>query len=103
MSNFWKAIAEFEPTPAKKFHLTFGETKVEVTLEKYIEVTTAGIENFEYKDEQIVRLKRVPVEQRQPTLVSGAVGYHFYMQNPFWPMKHSKGGFEWKIEQEFQT
>ncbi|OUW80887.1 MAG: hypothetical protein CBD74_09005 [Saprospirales bacterium TMED214] len=103
MSNFWKAMAEFEPTPSKKFYLTFGETTIEVTLEKYKEVTTAGIENFAYKNEKIVRLKKLPVEQRQPTLASAGVGYHFYKQNPFWAMKHSKGGFEWKIEQEFQT
>ena len=103
MSNFFKAREAFKPTPKKKFHLTFSETKIEVTLEKYIEVTTAGIENFEYKDGQILKLKRIPVEQRQPTLTSGAVGYHFHKQNPFWAIKHSKGGFEWKIEQEFQT
>tara|TARA_B100000745_G_scaffold268242_1_gene194216 strand:+ start:837 stop:1133 length:297 start_codon:yes stop_codon:yes gene_type:complete len=98
MSEFWKAQKEFKSTPAKKHYLTFNKEEIEVSLQQYLEVTNAGIENFEYKDKKIVRKKRVPVEQRQPTLHSADVGYHFYNGDPFWVEKHNRGGFEWRIE-----
>jgi hypothetical protein len=98
MSEFWKAQKEFKPTPIKKHYLTFNKEDIEVSLEKYLEVTRAGIENFEYKDKKIIRIKRIPVEQRQPTLHSADVGYHFYNGDPFWVEKHNRGGFEWRIE-----
>ena len=98
MSKFWKALKEFKSTPAKKHYLTFDKEEIEVSLQQYLEVTNVGIENFEYKDKKIVRKKRVPVEQRQPTLHSADVGYHFYNGDPFWVERHNRGGFEWRIE-----
>ena len=98
MSEFFKAFNEFKPTPPKKFYLEFGKDKIEVTLEKFLEVTQAGIKNFEYKDKQIVKKKRIPAEQKQPTLHLAEVGYQFYNQDPFWTTGHNREGFEWKIE-----
>ena len=98
MPGFFDALADFKPTLPKKHYLTFGQTKIEVSLQQYLEVTNAGIENFEYKDKKIVRKKRIPAEQRQPTLHSADVGYHFYNGDPFWVKRHNRGGFEWRIE-----
>ena len=98
MSEFWKAQKEFKPTPIKKNYLTFNKEEIEVSLQQYLEVINAGIENFEYKDKKIIRKKRIPAEQRQPTLHSAEVGYHFYNGDPFWVEKHNRGGFEWRIE-----
>ena len=98
MSEFWKAQKEFKPTPIKKHYLTFNKEEIEVSLQQYLEVMNAGIENFEYKDKKIIRKKRIPSEQRQPTLHSAEVGYHFYNGDPFWGEKHNRGGFEWRIE-----
>jgi len=47
MPGFFEALENFKPTPPKKHYLTFGETKIEVSLQQYLEVTRAGIENFE--------------------------------------------------------
>ena len=98
MSEFWKAQKEFKPTPIKNHYLTFNKEEIEVSLQQYLEVINAGIENFEYKDKKIIRKKRIPAEQRQPTLHSAEVGYHFYNGDPFWVEKHNRGGFEWRIE-----
>ena len=98
MTNFWKALTEFKPTPPKKHYLTFNKEKIEVTLEQYLEVTNVGIENFEYKDKKITRKKRIPAEQLQPTLHLAEVGYHFYNGDPFWVIGHNREGFEWRIE-----
>ena len=98
MPGFFDALANFKPTPLKKHYLTFGETKIEVSLQQYLEVTRAGIENFEYKDEKIARKKRIPVEQRQPLMYKADKGYKFYKKDPFWVKNIGKEGYVWQIK-----
>ena len=98
MPGFFDALANFKPTPLKKHYLTFGETKIEVSLQQYLEVTRTGIENFEYKDGNILRKKVIPVEQKQTVLQKADKGYKFYKQNPFWIKNIGKEGYLWKIK-----
>ena len=98
MPGFFEALENFKPTPPKKHYLTFGETKIEVSLQQYLEVTRAGIENFEYKDKKITRKKRIPVEQRQPLMHKADKGYKFYKKEPFWVKNIGKEGYVWQIK-----
>jgi len=98
MPGFFEALGNFKPTPSKKHYLTFGETKIEVSLQQYLEVTRTGIENFEYKDGNILRKKVIPVEQKQTVLQKADKGYKFYKQNPFWIKNIGKEGYLWKIK-----
>ena len=98
MPGFFEALENFKPTPPKKHYLTFGETKIEVSLQQYLEVTRAGIENFEYKDKKITRKKRIPVEQRQPLMHKADKGYKFYKKDPFWVKNIGKEGYVWRIK-----
>ena len=98
MPGFFEALENFKPTPPKKHYLTFGETKIEVSLQQYLEVTGAGIENFEYKDKKITRKKRIPVEQRQPLMHKADKGYKFYKKDPFWVKNIGKEGYVWRIK-----
>jgi len=98
MPGFFEALENFKPTPLKKHYLTFGETKIEVSLQQYLEVTRAGIENFEYKDKKITRKKRIPVEQRQPLMHKADKGYKFYKKDPFWVKNIGKEGYVWQIK-----
>jgi len=98
MPGFFDALENFKPTPPKKHYLTFGETKIEVSLQQYLEVTRAGIENFEYKDKKITRKKRIPVEQRQPLMHKADKGYKFYKKDPFWVKNIGKEGYVWQIK-----
>ena len=98
MSEFWKAQKEFKPTPIKKHYLTFNKEEIEVSLQQYLEVINAGIENFEYKDGKILRKIRVPAEQRQPILQKESNGVKFYKQNPFWVKSVGKEGYTWQIK-----
>jgi hypothetical protein len=98
MPGFFEALENFKPTPPKKHYLTFGETKIEVSLQQYLEVTRAGIENFEYKDKKITRKKRIPVEQRQPLMHKADKGYKFYKKDPFWVKNIGKEGYVWQIK-----
>jgi hypothetical protein len=98
MPGFFEALENFKPTPPKKHYLMFGETKIEVSLQQYLEVTRAGIENFEYKDKKITRKKRIPVEQRQPLMHKADKGYKFYKKDPFWVKNIGKEGYVWQIK-----
>ena len=98
MPGFFDALKNFKPTPPKKHYLMFGKTKIEVSLQQYLEVTRAGIENFEYKDKKITRKKRIPVEQRQPLMHKADKGYKFYKKDPFWVKNIGKEGYVWQIK-----
>ena len=98
MPGFFDALRNFKPTPPKKHYLTFGEKEIQVSLAQYLEVTNAGIENFEYKDEKIARKKRIPVEQRQPLMYKADKGYKFYKKDPFWVKNIGKEGYVWQIK-----
>ena len=78
MPGFFEALENFKPTPPKKHYVTFGETKIEVSLQQYIKIQQVGIENYEYKDNKIVRKKIIPKEQRQTILTKANKGYTFY-------------------------
>ena len=98
MPGFFEALENFKPTPPKKHYLTFGEIKIEVSLQQYLEVTRAGIENFEYKNKKITRIKRIPAEQQQPLMHKADNGYKFYKKNPFWVKNIGKEGYIWRIK-----
>ena len=98
MPGFFEALENFKPAPPKEHYLMFGETKIEVSLQQYLEVTRAGIENFEYKDKKITRKKRIPVEQRQPLMHKADKGYKFYKKDPFWVKNIGKEGYVWQIK-----
>ena len=98
MPGFFDALADFKPTLPKKHYLTFGETKIEVSLQQYLEVTRAGIENFEYKYEKIARKTRIPDEQKQSELYKADKGYKFYKKDPFWVKNIGKDGYVWRIK-----
>ena len=85
----------------KKFFLKFNKEDIEVSLEKYLEVTRHGIEKYEYKNKKIVLKPIKKAIQLKPTLAPAEiVGYHFYNGDPFWVTKHNRGGCEWVTEQE---
>ena len=98
MPGFFEALENIKPK--KKVHtVTIQGQSVVVTLEKKLEVMKHGEDAYEWKtNTEFVRKKRLPAEQRQPTLHSAEVGYHFYNGDPFWVEKHNRGGFEWRIE-----
>ena len=98
MPGFFDALKDFKPTPKKIHTVTIEGQSLVVSLERYLEITRAGEENYTWKNGEVVKKKRIPAEQRQPTLHSAEVGYHFYNGDPFWVEIHNRVGFEWRIE-----
>tara|TARA_B100000676_G_C17293251_1_gene443470 strand:- start:48 stop:368 length:321 start_codon:yes stop_codon:yes gene_type:complete len=98
---FDKWVQRRKSTPKKKYHLKFGTQEVEVTLDRYIEVTRHGIHHYELKDNKIVLKPFRKTLQPKPVLAPAQLmGYHFQNGDPYWVTKHDKGGFEWVTGQE---
>ena len=53
MPGFFDALKDFKPTPPKKHYVTIDGNKIEVPLQKHIEIQRVGIENYEYKNNEI--------------------------------------------------
>ena len=98
MPGFFDAIKDFKPKEKKPYTVTIEGQSIVVTLERYLEITRAGEENYTWKKGEVVRKKRIPVEQRQPLMHKADKGVKFYKKNPFWVKNIGKEGYVWRIE-----
>ena len=98
MPGFFDALKDFKPTSPKKHYVTIDGNKIEVPLQKHIEIQRVGIENYEYKNNEIVRKVIVPKEQKQTTLKKVDTGVQFYDKDPFWVKGIGEPGYTWRIK-----
>ena len=98
MPGFFEALENFKPTPPKKHYVTIDGNKIEVSLQQCLEIQRVGAENYEYKNNEIVRKVIMPREQRQSTLKKADTGYQFYNKDPFWVKGISEPGYTWQIK-----
>ena len=54
MPGFFKALENFKPIPLKKHHVTIDGNKIKVSLQQCLEIQKVGVENYEYKNNEIV-------------------------------------------------
>ena len=100
MPGFFEALENFKPTPPKKHYVTIEGNKIEVSLQQCLEIQQVGVENYEYKNKEIVRKVIVPKEQQQTILVKADKGYNFYDNDPYYPKDIVEEGFVWQIDTE---
>ena len=98
MPGFFDALKDFKPTSPKKHYVTIDGNKIEVPLQKHIEIQRVGIENYEYKNNEIVRKVIVPNEQKQTALKKADKGYQFFNKDPFWVKGIGEPGYTWRIK-----
>ena len=100
MPGFFEALKNFKPKSTNKKHfVTIDDKKIEVSLEKSIEIKKHGIDKYELV-EGVIKLKKVTLENiPQTELVKTEKGYKFYQKNPFWVESIGKGHI-WKIKQK---
>ena len=98
MPGFFEALENFKPTPPKKHYVTIDGNKIEVSLQQCLEIQRVSAENYEYKNNEIVRKVIVPKEQKQTTLKKADKGYQFHDHDPFWVKNISKEGYIWQIK-----
>ena len=98
MPGFFKALENFKPIPLKKHYVTMDGNKIKVSLQQCLEIQKVGVENYEYKNNEIVRKVIVPKERCQVMLKKADIGYRFHDHNPFWVKNIGKEGYVWQIK-----
>ena len=98
MPGFFEALENFKPTPPKKHYVTIEGNKIEVSLQQCLEIQQVGVENYEYKNNEIVRKVIVSKERCQVMLKKADTGYRFHDHNPFWVKNIGKEGYVWQIK-----
>jgi hypothetical protein len=98
MPGFFEALENFKPKERQPHVVTIEGQSIVVTLERYLEITRAGEENYTWKKGEVVRKKRIPAEQQQPLMHKADKGVTFYKKNPYWVNNIDKEGYIWRIE-----
>ena len=98
MPGFFEALENFKPTEKKPHVVTIEGQSIVVSLERKLEIMQAGEDAYMWKNGEVVKKKRIPVEQRQPLMHKADKGYTFYKKNPFWVKNIDKEGYIWQIK-----
>ena len=98
MSGFFEALENFKPQKRQPHVVTIEGLSIVVSLERKLEIMRAGEDAYMWQKGEVVKKKRIPAEQRQPTLHKADKGYTFYKKNPFWVKNIDKEGYIWQIK-----
>jgi len=98
MPGFFEALENFKPQKRQPHVVTIEGQSIVMDLERYLEIIRAGEENYTWEKGEVVKKKRIPVEQLQPLMHKADKGYTFYKKNPFWVKNVSKEGYVWQIK-----
>ena len=98
MPGFFEALENFKPKEKKPHVVTIEGQSIVVSLERKLEIMQAGEDAYMWQKGEVVRKKRIPVEQRQPLMHKADKGVKFYKKNPFWVKNIGKEGYVWRIE-----
>jgi hypothetical protein len=100
MSEVYNALATFPKRPEKKHFVTIQGTKIEVSLQKKLEIMKHGEQNYIMKEGDIV-IKAPPKAKTQySVLKKSKKGYRFCESDIHWPVDVMEGGEAWVIEHE---
>ena len=98
MPGFFEALENFKPTEKKPHVVTIEGHSIVVSLERKLEIMQSGEDAYTWEKGEVVKKKRIPVEQRQPLMHKADKGYTFYKKNPFWVKNIDKEGYIWQIK-----
>ena len=98
MPGFFEALENFKPKEKKPHVVTIEGQSIVVSLERKLEIMQAGEDAYTWEKGEVVKKKRIPVEQRQPLMHKADKGYTFYKKNPFWVKNIDKEGYIWQIK-----
>ena len=98
MPGFFEALENFKPTEKKPHVITIEGHSIVVSLERKLEIMQSGEDAYTWEKGEVVKKKRIPVEQRQPLMHKADKGYTFYKKNPFWVKNIDKEGYIWQIK-----
>ena len=98
MPGFFEALEKFKPQKRQPHEIILEGQSIVVSLERKLEIMQAGEDAYMWKNGEVVKKKRIPVEQQQPLMHKADKGYTFYKKNPFWVKNIGKEGYIWQIK-----
>ncbi len=100
MSAIFDALDNLPKRQPKKHFVMIDGNKIEVTLEKKLEIMRHGEDKYMIEDSKVV-LKPIPkIKSKFKKLIVSEKGYHFVDNDIHWPEKVAEGGKTWQIEYE---
>ena len=100
MSAIFDALDNLPKRQPKKHFVMIDGNKIEVTLEKKLEIMRHGEDKYMVKDSKVV-LKPIPkIKSKFRKLIKSEKGYYFVDNDIHWPEKVAEGGKTWQTEYE---
>ncbi len=100
MPGIFEALANLPKRGPKKHFVNIDGVKIEVSLERSLEIMKRGQEYYMLEDGEIV-LKPIPkMKSKFRKLLGSNKGYHFVDNDIHWPEEIGEGGKTWQIEYE---
>jgi len=100
MSELHKALQSLPPIQEKKHFVTIDGIKMQVSLQKKLEIQQHGEDRYMLKGDEII-MKPIPKAKTQyPILKKAKKGFVFEQDDIHWPKGVVDGGEAWLIEQE---
>lgn len=100
MPGLFEALGKIPHRQEKKFYITVGGEKHEVTLEKKQWAQKHGEENLMLKHGEIVLRPKPKSRTRYSVLKTAQKGYVFKDDDIHWPTAITEGGKAWLTEYE---
>jgi len=100
MSEIFKALKSFPRRRKKRHFVTVEGQKVEITLDKKLEIMKHGEENYMLKGKEIILRPRPKPKTAHSVLRKAVKGYVFCKDDIHWPIDTVEGGEAWLIEYE---
>ena len=100
MSEIFKALAKLPKREPKKHFVTVEGKRIEVSLEKKLEIIKHGEESYMLEDGNIVLKPTPKLKSKFKKLLASENGYHFVDDDIHWPEKVAEGGRTWQTEYE---
>lgn len=100
MSAIFDALDNLPKRQPKKHFVMIDGNKIEVTLEKKLEIMRHGEDKYMVKDSKVVIKPIHKIKSKFRKLIKSEKGYYFVDNDIHWPEKVDAGGKTWQIEYE---
>ena len=103
MKEFFEALAKLKKPEPKKHFVTVEGKQFQVSLSKKLEMLRVGEANYLIKPSKFGPqfVLKPKINKRDYKILKKAdAGYDFYDHDPYYPMDHVRGGWQWQHEQE---
>ena len=100
MSDIFEEISKIANTTPKKHFVVIEGTKIQVDLQKKLEVLRHSEDKYMLRGKDIVLKPIVKVRRRFTHLQKSQQGYIFVDADPMWVDRVGEEGYEWQIKSE---